>query len=138
VAHENVELVRRAYDVLNRWAADPRVGSLGGADAAEVLHPDIEFWTDAASPEAGVYRGRDAVLAYNQNLFGSFENVRIEVEEVVSVRDRVLVVSRQHAVPRSGEAVMTVQVVEVWTVRDGLLAERRTFRDRGEALEVLG
>jgi ketosteroid isomerase-like protein len=78
------------------------------------------------------------VLAYNQNLFGSFENVRIEVEEVVSVRDRVLVVSRQHAVPRSGEAVMTVQVVEVWTVRDGLLAERRTFRDRGEALEVLG
>jgi hypothetical protein len=31
-----------------------------------------------------------------------------------------------------------VQVVELWTIRDGLLAERQTLPTREEALEAVG
>jgi ketosteroid isomerase-like protein len=134
----NAALVRRTYDAFNRWGANPRGEPLSSQDVESLLHPDIRFETYASSPEAGVYRGRDAVIAYNQRLFEQFESVRIEVEELFPAGDRVVVVSRQHAVPRAGDAAMVVPVVEAWAIRDGLLAERRTFPTRAEALEAVG
>ena len=44
----------------------------------------------------------------------------------------------QHAVPKGGEQQMKVQVVEVWVIRDGLLAERRPDSTKDEALEAAG
>ena len=132
---ESIELVRRAYDSFNQWAAHPERRPL--ADTS-LLHPEVEFHTYATSPEAGVYRGPDAVIEYNQRLFEQFESVRIEVQEVVPAGDRVIVTSRQHAVPRGGQTAMVVDVVEVWTIREGLLAVRQSFATRAEALEAVG
>ena|SRR5438093_13282274 len=136
MAPENVDVVRRAYKSFNRWAAHPEVEPFADPKVESLLHPEVEFHTYADSPEAGVYRGRDAVIAYNQRLFEQFESVHIEVEELLSAGDRVVVVSRQHAVPRAGQAEIVVQVAEVWTIRDGLLAERHSFATREEALEA--
>jgi ketosteroid isomerase-like protein len=135
MSQENVEIVRRAYDAFNQWAAHPERQPL--ADTS-LLHPEVEFHTYATSPEAGVYRGPDAVIEYNQRLFEQFESVRIEVQEVVPSGDRVMVISRQHAVPRGGETAMVVDVVEVWTIREGLLAVRQSFATSAEALEAVG
>jgi hypothetical protein len=33
---------------------------------------------------------------------------------------------------------MNVEVAEVWVIRDGLLAERRSYSTRAEALEAAG
>jgi ketosteroid isomerase-like protein len=103
-----------------------------------LLHPEVEFHTYPSSPEAGVYRGRDAVLAYNQLLFEQFESTRMELEELLPAGDRVMVVSRQHAVPKAGGEAMVVRVIEVWAIRDDMLAERDTFSTREEALEAVG
>ena len=135
---ENVEVVRRVYASFNRWGARPQRDLLRTPGVEALFHPDVEFHTYASSPEAGVYRGRDAVLAYNQRLFERFASVWIEVEEVLPAGDRVVVVSRQHAIPRGGETAMVVQVVEVWTIRDRVLAERQSFSTRDEALEAVG
>jgi ketosteroid isomerase-like protein len=67
-----------------------------------------------------------------------FERARIELEELLPAGDRVVIVSRQHTVPRGSEAEIVQQVVEVWTVRDRLLAERKAFSTRAEALEAAG
>ena len=102
------------------------------------LHPEIQYRTYAHSPEAGVYRGREAVLEYHERVFGMFEHVRIEVEEVLSAGDRMVVISRVHTVPRGTEAEIVQTVVDIWTLRDGLLAERRPFSTREEALAAAG
>ena len=135
MSQENVALVRRAYDDFNRWAKDPERNPL--ADPS-MLHPEVEFHTYATSPEAGIYRGPEAVIEYNRRLFGQFDSVRIEVQELVPAGDHVIVVSRQHAVPRGGTTAMVVDVVEVWSIRDGLLAVRRSFATYDEALEAVG
>ena len=83
---KNVELVRRGYEAFNRWAAQPQAMTFEDA-ALSLLHPEVEFHTYPTSPEAGVYRGRDAVISYNQRLFEQFESTRIEVEELVPVGD---------------------------------------------------
>ena len=138
MSQENVEIVRRGYESFNRWAANPESELFQNPDVESLLHPDVEFHTYPHSPEAGVYRGRDAVLDYNQRLFEQFQSVRIELEELLPAGDSVVAITRQHAVPKAGHGAMVVQVVEVWTIRDGLLAERRTFSTRAEALEAVG
>jgi ketosteroid isomerase-like protein len=71
-------------------------------------------------------------------VFGQFESVRIEVEELLSAGDDVVVISRQHTVPRGSEAEIVQRVAEVLTIRDGLLAERKPFPTRADALEAAG
>jgi ketosteroid isomerase-like protein len=101
-----------------------------------LLHPEIEFHTYAGVPEPGIYRGRDAVIEYHERVFGQFESVRVELEELLSVGDAVVVISRQHTVPRGSEAEIVQEVVEVITIRDRQVAERKTFPTRAEALEA--
>jgi uncharacterized protein len=118
MSQENVEIVRQAFDAFAR----------GDLDAAySFAHPEIEFHTYADSPEAGVYRGREAVREYNEELFAQFESLRIEVEEFVDAGDHVIVVSTQHAVPKGGRQEIDAHLAELWTVRDKLLAERRSY-----------
>ena len=129
MSQENVEIVRRLYEAVNQ-------GDF--ATAAECIHPEIEFHTYARSPEAGVYRGKDAVREYNESLFGRFESTRFEVEELVDAGDRVVIVTTQRAVPKGGQEEMKVRIAEVWSIRDGLLAERRSYSTKEEALEAAG
>jgi ketosteroid isomerase-like protein len=129
MSQENVEIVRGAYEAYGRSDLDA---------AYAYLHPEIEFHTYAESPEAGVYRGREAVRRYNEGLFGRFERFRAEIEEVVEAGERVVVVSTQYAVPKGGEREIAVRMTEVWTIRDALLAERHSYSTRSEALEAAG
>jgi ketosteroid isomerase-like protein len=129
MSRENVQLLRRLYEAVGRNDFDT---------TNSCLHPEIEFHTYAKSPAAGVYRGRDAVRKYNEDLFAPFETVRFEIDEVIDAGPRVVVLSTQHAVPKGGRQEMDVQIAEVWTVREGLLAERRSYSTRAEALEAAG
>jgi ketosteroid isomerase-like protein len=136
MSQENLEIVRRMYGLVNRWGVHP-----GGARNPEIeplLHPEVEFHTYADAPEAGVYRGREAVIEYHERVFGQFESIRIELEELLPVGDSVVITSRQHTAPRGSEMEVVQQVVEVWMIRDGLFAERKPFSTRAEAFEAAG
>jgi uncharacterized protein len=129
MSQENVELVRRVYEAANRGDLDT---------AASYLHPGVEFHTYTQSPEAGIYRGPEAVRTYNEGLFEQFESVRYDVEEIVDAGDRVVVVTTQHAVPKGGKQEIEVHLAEVWTVRDALLAERHSYSTGAQAREAAG
>ena len=109
MSQQNVE--RRVYESFNRWGVHLR--GERNPEIPPLLHPELEFHTYASPPEAGVYRGREAVIEYHERVFGEFESVRIELEELLSAGDRVAVISRQHTVPRGSEAEIVQQVVEV-------------------------
>ena len=85
---DNVTLVRRAYEAFNRWAAQPQVAPLHPA-VESLLHPEVAFHTYPSSPEAGVYRGRDAVIAYNhfvhqiRNVGGQLDDLQAEMLSIV-------------------------------------------------------
>jgi len=127
MSQENVEVVRAVYEAVERGDLDT---------ANSYLHPEIQFHTYAHSPEAGVYRGKEAVRKYNEELFGQFESLRIELEELIDAGDRVIAVTTQHAVPKGGREEIEVHMAELWTVRDQLLVERHSYSTRDEALEA--
>jgi ketosteroid isomerase-like protein len=137
MSQENVEVVRRAYEAFNRWGVQP-ARRRRNPEMPPLLHPEIEFHTYANVPEPGVYCGREAVIEYHEAVFGQFESIRIEVEELLPAGDSVVIVSRQHTVPKGSKREVVQHVVEVWTIRDGLLAVRKPFATRAEALEAVG
>jgi len=92
--------VRRAYEAFKRWGVHPRRRNRN-PEIPPLLHPEVEFHTYANVPEPGVYCGREAVMEYHERVFGHFESVRIELEELLPAGDSVVIVTRQHTVRRA-------------------------------------
>jgi ketosteroid isomerase-like protein len=136
MSEENVEVVRRMLEAFNQWGIHPR--GPRNPEIPPLLHPEIEFHTSPDAPEAGVYRGPAAVMEYHERVFGQFESVRIEIEELLPAGDRVVTVIRQHTVPWDSDAEIVQRIMQVLTIRDGQLAERKPFSTRAEALEAAG
>jgi ketosteroid isomerase-like protein len=133
MSEENIELVRRTYE------AAYEAGDQADYDAVvSYFHPEIEFHAYPRSPGVGVYHGKQALREYLENAWEHFERGRIEVEELLDGGDQVVAVITVHAVPKRGQNEITVPIVEVFTIRDGLLAERRSYLTRDEALEAAG
>ena len=71
-------------------------------------------------------------------MWDQYERVRIEVEELLDAGDQVVAVTTLHAVPKRGQQELTLHIIDVFAIRDGLLAERRPYSTRKEALEAAG
>ena len=135
MSEENVELVRRAFDVFNR----------GGVDACVsegVWSPEI-VWdvTPSGIPGLGAYRGHLEVKRFFEDDWFSafpFEEWEVELEEVIDAGDRMISMSRQHGRGASSGAVAELELAQVATVRDGQIVRIDNYLDREKALEAVG
>jgi ketosteroid isomerase-like protein len=107
VSREDVEVVRAIYE---RWGrSDP---------ALELLDPDIE-WSSPHPDGAGI-RGRDEVGALLRAYAGTFQDYRIELEEIRDLGDHRVAVRFSESGRGKGSGAETgLRAVGVWTVRDG-------------------
>jgi ketosteroid isomerase-like protein len=81
----NVEALRRGYEALNR-------GEL--SEVRALLHPDLVWQEDPASPEAGAHQGSASFERFLRSWLESFDDFRIEPEEIIEDGDRLLPESR--------------------------------------------
>ena len=130
MSRENVEIVRRSLDAYSRR----------DLDAYRSLHdPDLEFdWSASLGPEAGVYRGIDAVMRLHASYFETFVEIIIEPECFIEAGESVLVPNGSRSTGRDGIEVYTRDVAFLFTVRDGRITHFRLYNDRGEALKAVG
>jgi ketosteroid isomerase-like protein len=89
VSEENVELVRRLYEVVDDAGLEEAV--------IEFRHPDVEVVPALEGPEGSIIRGRDGVREFARRWMTTFEDFQVEPERfvdsggdmvVVYVRDR--------------------------------------------------
>jgi ketosteroid isomerase-like protein len=121
-----VELVRGIIDALNRGDLDEMLGR---------MHPDFEWRPLEASPVARVYRGRAQVRRYVEDWLGTFESLRLELEDPTQVADRVVVVVRGHGRGRASGVELESRFCQVWTLRHGtaVAMEEHATREQGLA-----
>lgn len=121
-----VELVRAIIDALNRGDLDEMLGR---------MHPDFEWRPLEASPVARVYRGRAQVRRYVEDWLGTFESLRLELEDPTQVADRVVAVVRGHGRGRASGVELESRFCQVWTLRHGtaLAMEEHATREQGLA-----
>jgi uncharacterized protein len=132
VSDENVQIVRRVYDAL----ADP------GEDITALWDPDVEFdvsrdiW--GAVVGGGHYRGVEGVRAWMLDLYAAWEQLDIEVEELIDAGDKVVAVIRVTGRGRVSGIEIEYSPAGVWTIRDGRIVRVVWFAARDDALEAAG
>lgn len=120
-----VDELRRGYEALNR--GDVSV-------VLELLDPDIEWREPAPSPEEGVHRGRDSFERFLRGWIESFDDFRVEPEQVVERGETLIAVVRQSGRGRASGVEVEARLAHVWTVDNGRAVRWEAVGDADEAL----
>jgi ketosteroid isomerase-like protein len=129
MSRENVEVVRRIYEALNRGDMDAMLAN---------LHPDVELVRTGVFPGLDpVYRGHDGARRFWQDFRGPWESLSIAVHELRDCGERVLALFTFEARGRDGLELRR-QAAQVVTIRDGLTVRGENHGDWATALEAVG
>jgi ketosteroid isomerase-like protein len=126
----NLEIVQEMYERRER----------GDMDVAEFVHPEIEFARIGSElPDvAGEWHGLDGMRKATVEYLNVWEDYRFEVERMIDLDDRVLVLERHTARGKRSGAIIDQDVGTLLTLREGLITRWEYYWERSEALEAAG
>jgi uncharacterized protein len=125
MSHEDVELLRNAYDAFRE----------SGEDAIyEYLDPEIEARAIEEMPGNETHHGHAGVHEWFEMLREAFGDFTWDPLEYDDLGDHVLVVTQFIAEGRGSGVPVEVTVYNVWTVRQGKLSRVRGYLNRSDAL----
>ena len=126
-ADENTLLAQSAYEAFGR-------GDI--AALAEVMADDIE-WVSHGDPDddpnAGTFRGKEAVLGWFGGLGSTLDFTTFEPREFIAQDDKVVSLVYAEATVRNTGRVVVNHEAYVWTFRDGKLARFQNYFDAAAA-----
>jgi uncharacterized protein len=129
VAEPNVNALKRGYAALNR-------GDL--SVVLELLHPEIEWHEPAPSPDAGTHRGRESFERFLRGWLESFEDFRVEPEQIVERGDVLIAVVRQSGKGRASGVGVDTRLAHLWSVEAGQAVRWEAIANPDEALAADG
>ena len=130
MSQENVEVVREALDAVNR--RDTEAG-------LPYIDPEAELQSAIiGGAEGNTYRGHEGIRDWMAESDATFEELRVEPEEVRDLGNDVLLIGRLYA--RGRESGVEVDSATAWlfTLRDGKIVRARGYLNPEEALEAAG
>jgi ketosteroid isomerase-like protein len=134
VPEGNLEIARKAYEVLNRGEVDRFL--------AEFVHPEYEFHTGVRVPSIpAVVRGREGLRAWIEQWYQEpwEEQLQMEVERIEELDDvRVLALLTLRASGRGSGARVETEYAHIITFREGLGVRVDGFPSWKRALSAAG
>jgi ketosteroid isomerase-like protein len=135
MSEENVEIVRRSFEVLNREGIE-KLFSDG------MFSPELVLDGSASGiPGVDVYRGYSEVVKFfREDWFAAFPfaDWEIVIEEPIAHGDRVISTSRQQGRGSSSGAEAELHLGNVHTVEAGQIVRVEVYSDRSQALKAAG
>jgi ketosteroid isomerase-like protein len=102
---------------------------------ANAWHPDIDWRAVVGAPDdSGVMHGRDRVRAYFEELLEAFENIVVELLELLEIGDHVVADVRLAGRSRSAGVPTEIRFALTYLLRDGKLLSGREYLTREEAI----
>jgi ketosteroid isomerase-like protein len=131
MSQENVDRIRRAYEVWNESGPAAVTERFWAEDA---VYREGPGW-----PDAGVFRGRAAALARMQALIDLAGPIKVRLDELIDVGDgRFVACARMIGESAASDPPYTQSFAVVQRLRDGLVVEADYYLDRDQALEAAG
>jgi ketosteroid isomerase-like protein len=128
MSSENVELVKALVGASQRgdWEA-----------ALKMYDPAAEL--DASRiPGGSVGVGRDAIRDFFRQWFGTWDRLEIAPRQFIDAGDNVLVVIHVSGFGKGSGAQVSMELVDVMTVREGKVSRHVGYVDRAEAFDAAG
>jgi len=123
---KNVERVRRG---------------IRSVDAFWAMLADDVVWDVGANPLPdihGVYVGRDAVIEASRRYWGTWDDYRLDAEELIDAGSSVVVVVREQGRGKGSGTPFDRRWAQIWTFSKGQVIRWELFADRASALEAAG
>jgi ketosteroid isomerase-like protein len=128
MSQENVEIMRRAFDVWNE----------GDVDAIRRLYTEDVVVRTGITEFGRTFEGGDQIGRWVAEMQETWAEVRWEPERVFEADDVVVSFYRGIGVGRESGVEVVRQLTGVYRIRDGKIASDRIYLDRREALEAAG
>jgi ketosteroid isomerase-like protein len=136
---EAMEAVRAAFDRASR-VRDPVGREIDALDREtlavvfDFFDPEIEVREDPRFPEAGIYRGLEAVRGYFLQFTDSFDEFIFEVDDVVDLgADRVLALFLLRTRGKGSGATAEARPGWIYTIRGSKAVRIEAYLDREDA-----
>ena len=134
MSQENVEVIRRGYDILNSGDIDAWRDHF-----TELLDEDVLWHPPEDVPEHATLAGREAILRYVSDYIDVFDDFHTSAEELRESGDSVVASVRLSGRIKGSAAPVELAGAQVWTFNErGLVSRVREFRGLAEALEAAG
>jgi ketosteroid isomerase-like protein len=131
MSQENVDTVREAVEAFNSGNMD---------DALARVHPDVEWTSADAFPDAQTYHGPEGVRQFFIDWLDTFQGFQLHLDKCLTAGDELVIatlrVSGEGAA--SGAPVESPTFFQVIELRDGLVFRTRMFTTESEAIEAAG
>jgi ketosteroid isomerase-like protein len=124
---QNAEILRRAIEHINQT---------GGPDW-DLYDPELVWTMRPDTPAQGIHHGHDGLREGIESLRGVWNQMLMEIVEVIDVGDAVVVVLREHLRANSGVALELTEGWATW-FRDGKLVRIEQHRNKEDALNAAG
>jgi uncharacterized protein len=123
-----IDRIKRSYEHFNGT----------GRFEQDFFDPEMEWHNAPELPGGGVHRGREAVLADLAAQGEAWESRTAMPDEIIPAGDKVVVFVRGSGIGKVSGAEVQIDVVHVWTLRDGRVTRIEAFLDRKAALRAAG
>jgi ketosteroid isomerase-like protein len=138
MSDENVELVKRNYEVINS------IGRTEGFSDPEEMAPDLwarlspefELHSRPDVPDATVYRGPDGSKEFWRRTQEVFAEISWEPLEITDLGHAVVVETKLVLVGRGSDVPIEAEETDVFWFRDGMIVRLQGFATKAEALEA--
>ncbi|MGH2701304.1 MAG: nuclear transport factor 2 family protein [Actinomycetota bacterium] len=129
MSQDNVEAVRSAYEAIPKPDYTP-----------DLYAPDFELDQSELGPDVeGIAVGIDAADAALREYWETFEDFRVELEEVVHADDKHVVTRvRDGGRMKGSDAEVWSIFFHVWTFAEGKATRLSLHNERGRALKAAG
>ena len=122
-AEANARLAQSAYEAFGR-------GDI--AALADLMTDDVEWENPgdpAVDPNAGTFKGKEAVLGWFGGLASTLDFTTFEPREFIAQNDKVVTLVYAESTARDTGRTLLNHEAHVWTVRDGKLAGFQNYQD---------
>ena len=123
----NADRLRRAYAAFSKDQTLPW----------DMFDPAIQHDQRSGLFLDGVFYGTEGLRAALEEVHADWEDLRYEIEDVVDLGGRYLVMLRMRARVRDSEAELDAQVAHIWEFRNGRAVRWDAYGDRADALRSL-
>ncbi len=127
VSQENIDLVRSGIkDVHAFWA----------------MLDEFVIWDLRARPHApdldDVYVGRDAVIKASSQYWGTWDDYRVEADELFEADPSVVVILHEYGRGKGSGVPFDLVHPQLWTFRRGRIIRWDSFQSKADAVEAAG
>ncbi|MEK6276628.1 MAG: nuclear transport factor 2 family protein [Actinomycetota bacterium] len=105
----------------------------------ELISEDLEFDSTFAASEGRVFRGHAGIRQYFVALEESFEDLRLDIEDLIDVGDeRVVLLVRVSGRGKGSGVPVQHPYGQVWTLSGQTTRQIDSYADPAQALEAVG